>query len=660
MSLELTSETFNDFKGWSSFREISQNPKVMNGLNIGFLKIFDVEDKFFEICNSYIEKKNYVENKVLLNKIQVDIISKGYDYTTNLLIKVFTRQYENLYNQIQDMITKDEFTSKKFIDMYHKLNNKLNGLKYLLSTIDYSYKNKDGKKTEYSFINLVKNYSSYNKLINVTYKKNSNDLFLDMFLYELFIEEIESNFNTELLLNIFRIYDFYNKFSYSVKNPKSKNGVEYFNTELNKKMQLSDDTTSKFLSRMLEIINKKIIDLSNNTNIDSSMIEKDIKYVRKLIDITPQLCDKSIFINLYKKGLTSRLKQGIKPEIENEFMKSLNPQDDIDIYIKMKNQINDFKLNSQHNKYFRNLVVGTKTPKYQNINIQEFLNERNKMNFKVCRSYDWDYSQFPSINYNLPLEMSIYFDIFNAYYKDRFNERALGWDYDDSTGIIEFSTDKEYNVKMNILQITVFMELNKNHSTPVELSTKLNIPLNKLGAILNSLIVSKFIVKTHISQEIKFSINENFTNPETNISIIGVYDKIRKLQSENNTNKKDINLPSETVVRAKIIAKVMIEKNVSKDKIIDDMNNYFKVTIPASYYEKVISEILQNNDKLIMNGSNLSIKKNNKSSIDYIGDCDNESIDSLDSDSDNEEDELIDPVSTESEEKDKSSDMDIS
>ncbi len=44
MSIELTSETFNDFKGWSSFREISKNPKVMNGLNIGFLKIFDVED----------------------------------------------------------------------------------------------------------------------------------------------------------------------------------------------------------------------------------------------------------------------------------------------------------------------------------------------------------------------------------------------------------------------------------------------------------------------------------------------------------------------------------------------------------------------------------------------------------------------------------------
>lgn len=643
MSIELTSETFNDFKGWGSFREISNNPKVMNGLNIGFLKNFDVENKFFEICNAYVEKKNFVENKVLLNKVQVEIVSKGYDYTTNLLIKLFSNHYDNLYSQIQEMVSKDEFSSQKFMDLYHKLNNKLNGIKYLVSVVDYSYKNFEGKKSEYSFINLVKNYTSYNKIINRTYKKDTKDVYL----YELFISEIENNFNTELLLKVFKISDFYNKFSYSVKNAKTKDGKEYFNSELNKKMQLSDDTTSKFLSRMLETINKKIIDLSQNSNLDSTIIEKDIKYVRQLIDITPQLCDKSIFINLYKKALTDRLKQGMKPEIENEFMKSLNPQDDIDTYIKMKNQINDVKLNSQHNKYFRNLVVGTKTPKYQNINIQEYLNERNKMNFKVCRLYDWDYTQFPTVMHSLPLEISIYFDIFNAYYKDRFNERVLGWDYDDCIGILEVSTDKDYNIKMNILQMSAFMELNKCQSTSAELSTKLNIPINKLGMILNSLMVSKLIGKNSDS---KFYVNENFVSAESNISILGIYEKIKKIQSEGvNAIKKDSNLPSETVLRAKIIAKIMIEKNVSKDKIIDDMNNYFKVSIPSNYYDKIITEILNTNDKIVLTGSTLSIKK---ISVDYKEDCDNDSIDSIDTD---DEDEQIEPVE---EKKNPSSDMD--
>ncbi len=125
-----------------------------------------------------------------------------------------------------------------------------------------------------------------------------------------------------------------------------------------------------------------------------------------------------------------------------------------------------------------------------------------------------------------------------------------------------------------------------------------------------------------------------------------------------NAIKQDSNLPSETVLRAKIIAKIMIEKNVSKDKIIDDMNNYFKVSIPSNYYDKIITEIVNNNDKIVLTGSSLSIKK---ITVDYVEDCDNDSIDSIDSD---DEDEQIEPVtSTDTDElkekKNPSSDMDI-
>ena len=379
---QLNSEVFIDFKGWNNFRNIVKNPKVITGVNLAKLRIFDFENKFLEICENYIKNKTYKENKILLNRIQIEIISKGYDYTTNLLIRVFKTQYVNLYNNIQYKINQNNFSIKSFLESYNFLSNRLNSLRYLLSSIDYSYKNEKGKRSEYSFVNLVKNYVCYNTIINSLYTKDNRKVYL----YELFTEEIESNFDTENIIEIFKLYNFYNKFSYSVKNKTNKQGEEYFNSNLNDKIKLSDDTTNRFVSRIIEIINKKIIDLAKNNNVDTSELDKEITNIRRLIDISPEVCNKSIFMILYKKGLTERLKSGINPEIENQFIKSLNPKDDIDTYIKMKNQINDIKLNIQHNSYFNNLKVQGNSEKYKNYDMSKC--NRKLVDMKVCRSYD--------------------------------------------------------------------------------------------------------------------------------------------------------------------------------------------------------------------------------------------------------------------------------
>ena len=109
---QLNSEVFIDFKGWNNFRNIVKNPKVITGVNLAKLRIFDFENKFLEICENYIKNKTYKENKILLNRIQIEIISKGYDYTTNLLIRVFKTQYVNLYNNIQDKINQNNVSIK--------------------------------------------------------------------------------------------------------------------------------------------------------------------------------------------------------------------------------------------------------------------------------------------------------------------------------------------------------------------------------------------------------------------------------------------------------------------------------------------------------------------------------------------------------------------
>jgi hypothetical protein len=622
----IESSTFLDFKGWFSFRNINVSENMFTGIILEKQNNFNITENFFSICNKYIEDRTYKVNKLLLNKIQLSIISKGYDYTTDMIIKLFENKFGEFYKQMLDSIENNIFSISYFSKEYYKLNNKLNNIKFLLSSIDYSYKNKHGKKSDYSFINLVKNYVSYNMIINTKYKKGKQEYFL----CELFINEIEENYNTESILQFFKIYDFYNKFSYIARNKKNKNGIEYFDPDLNKKIIFSEDTVNKFITRVIEIIDKKIIDLTKNSNISIEQNEKDIKYVRNLITVCPELCNKNVFLVLYKKAFTQRLKKNSNPDIENEFLKSLDPQIDIELYIKMKNQINDIKLNKQHNDIYKKIIIGTCSDKYKNTDVNKF--NRDIVNIKVCRSYDWDYEYKSDYKiYNLPISLLLYLDIFNAYHKDRFNERSLIWLYDECIGIVEFTTDKTYNIRMNLLQLAVFYSLNESSKTATELSTILNIDLHNLGIILNSLLMSKLINRSNGSSNNtnvifivneQFSSNDSYNSNENNFSIVSIYDKVIKMSENKDRQIEDTsNFPSETVLRAKIMANVISEKIINKDKLIDNINNYFKINMPMKYVDKVISDIAESNDRI----------KINQNTIVFIN---NDSNDSNDNDDD--------------------------
>jgi len=625
----IESSTFLDFKGWVSFRNINMSENMFTGIILEKQNNFNITENFFSICNKYIEDRTYKVNKLLLNKIQLSIISKGYDYTTDMIIKLFENKFGEFYKQMLDSIENNIFSISYFSKEYYKLNNKLNNIKFLLSSIDYSYKNKHGKKSDYSFINLVKNYVSYNMIINTKYKKGKQEYFL----CELFINEIEENYNTESILQFFKIYDFYNKFSYIARNKKNKNGIEYFDPDLNKKIIFSEDTVNKFITRVIEIIDKKIIDLTKNSNISIEQNEKDIKYVRNLITVCPELCNKNVFLVLYKKAFTQRLKKNSNPDIENEFLKSLDPQIDIELYIKMKNQINDIKLNKQHNDIYKKIIIGTCSDKYKNTDVNKF--NRDIVNIKVCRSYDWDYEYKSDYKiYNLPISLLLYLDIFNAYHKDRFNERSLIWLYDECIGIVEFTTDKTYNIRMNLLQLAVFYSLNESSKTATELSTILNIDLHNLGIILNSLLMSKLINRSNGSSNNtnvifivneQFSSNDSYNSNENNFSIVSIYDKVIKMSENKDRQIEDTsNFPSETVLRAKIMANVISEKIINKDKLIDNINNYFKINMPMKYVDKVISDIAESNDRI----------KINQNTIVFINNDNNDSNDSNDNDDD--------------------------
>ena len=597
--IELTSISFNDFNGWNVFRKITAPDTIISGITMGRLNI-NAETELIKICDNYIFENNYSVNKLYLNKLQTELITKGYSITTELLIKLFNNYYNKLYDEIQEAINIDCFNLLWFNQKFNGLNKKLTNLKYLLSIIDNSYKKSDFSKTKYSFVNMVKNYISYNKIINQRYNKNDNNYYL----YELFIDEIENNFDTEAILQLFTIYNFYNKFSYTVKtNELSK----YFNEELKTKMVFTKKTSDKFLTRTLEIINKKIIDLKK---ISTSETDTEIKYIRNLLEITPKLCEKDIFMILYKNLLTKRLLNGSDPEVENEFLKSFDPQYDLDNYIKMKNQINDCKLNKKNIDHYRTLEVSNTSEKYKSINID--LLDRSCVDIDVYRSYDWDFTNQNTNIYNLPAELSIYLDIYKVYYADRYNEKIIDWQYDNCIGVLNIKTDKEYNIRMNIIQMGIYYSLNNSSKDINELAKDFNMPVSKLSIYLNSLLLAQLISFTDSTKTI-CCINTNFTYKDNNFAIINIYEKLlSKAMGEESKEQTKLELPSETIIKAKILQAVFKYKELNKDKLIDVCNNSFNIAIPSTVYEDIINRI----DKISIDGRIIRAQ---------ISDCDSNS-----------------------------------
>ena len=525
---QINSETFLNFKSWDTFKKVN-HVNIYDGFIINKCTEH-LEQQFFDICMGKINNKLYID------KIQTLIIAKGYDYTTYLIIKLFENYYDEFYNSIQELIYKNNFNIKTFMQMQLALNNKLKKLQYLLFNIDFSYKINKNEKTKYSIINLIKNYVSYCKIINRTFIIEPD---IKKYIYELFKEELEKDFNIETVISAYNISNFYTKFAYSADQ-----NIAYFDPDLNKKIKPSDDILLIYLTNFINTINNEIIKLNTSVNYDSEFLEKTLKYIRILIQTAAEFCapDGSAFMKAYQKSFIQRIKN-INIDIEQEFLKSIDPQLDIETYIKIKNQINDVKLNLEYNAEYKTMDIEFKSEKYININIKDYDYDRNKTNFQIYRSYDWNYCFNYKKQYKFPIELALYLDVFNAYYKSNHSEdltKIYEYNYDECIGEIQIcnNLDKIYNIKMNILQLSVYYSLNKLINTPKNIAHELEMDLPTLGLIINSLLVSNLIYRKYESNpdqekdqepELKFYINLEFTHAENKLSAISNYNRLKLL-----------------------------------------------------------------------------------------------------------------------------------
>lgn len=554
--------------------------RLLNGLTLNG----NVTDLFVDCCMKILNNNTADINKIKLNFMVHQLISQGYEYTINTIIKLFETYFKQFYDEIQICLDDQSFNPEYFLDKYDYINKNSYILTKNLSLIDNCIINENNNNK--STINIIKNYMFYKIIIDRLYKYDNKN----MYLYEILSLILQQTQKMDQLSKLFKIVQFYNKLSFIVKD----NREHYFNTELNNKFVFkTGDTGNKLLEIVCSLMNENIKNLIKLT--DQKLIETKINEIRDLISMGSNIVeDKTIFMLLYRANLNDRLiNKQTNPDIETELLTSLNYFDDPDLYAKMKYQINDIKLSKQYNDSFKKINVQVKSDKYKNLDITKI--NKDNVDFTVGRSYAWDLNEDETLN--IPIELSVYFDIFNNYYKSKYPDRELNCQYDKSSAIIKLQlNEKNYNIQMTLPQLIVLTIINNNGTISAKnISVQLNMPLKRLGSILNSLIAVKLLNREDgpaNDPNLLFSINKNCSFLEENISLISLMRK----------NIYNVEV-SDTILRAEILSLIAQYDKITIDNLVQSLGEKLKCKIDITRINDILIQQIKNN--VVKNDNNL-------------------------------------------------------
>jgi hypothetical protein len=300
-----------------------------NGIKISEL-FNDPKEEFFNICNTYIKNTNYkfITNKLFINHLQTILLQKGSEYIIDIIYNIFKLFYNDLYQTIINNTDKNILEQINiFFKNYYNLNIKINNFKFIFSIINSSFKSNN--KFNKSIFEYINSQIFYDIIINGVYYKDDNKYNLFEYFLNFINDEDILNINyLDKILNLLVLYNYYDKYKFKLTN------INLY------KLNLNNNITDK-LVYVNEIIHIKINELYNNNKSTEEDL-KNIKFIRKLITYIPIICNKSIFMNLYNKYLTERLQNtSLNIILEKEFFKSLDINNDIEIYNTMKNQLNN-------------------------------------------------------------------------------------------------------------------------------------------------------------------------------------------------------------------------------------------------------------------------------------------------------------------------------
>ena len=590
----LAKPTIETFKAFGD-RKYVQKDNISEFFKSIVFEDTDVTRQYFIECCMKILNGNYKDvNSVLLNKYVNIYSAKGIDYITTLLIDVFSEYLTTLSMKIQEMLENNTLTVNEFVNMYNNYNTTTSVLRRALIGFDQSIE-LEKSKTNYSYIQIIKSIMFYTNVLNRKFLCKTTNI--ESCLYDIIITMLITKPNTQDIVSIYKIFVFYKNLGIIA----NKSGKSPIDTEIINKITISDGKLSKYMiNTLVSDINSSIINLHNMT--DKTEVQKMITNIRDQINIGSSFVqDKSLFLVMYRMALTDRLlNTTVNCEIEKEFAMSLSFNSDPDIYAKIMMQIKDIHATKKHNQCFQKMTLTTTSEKYRNYDVSKF--RRDICNYIVFKSYAWDIE--PEDQYTMPINLCIYLDVFNAYYKGQYKDRVLTCLNDKSTVLLKMTFGaKEYNIHMTLSQYLVLNLINeKGEISPMEIAKTLGMRLKRLSVILNSIISFKLITRSEgprTDPNIPFRINNEFTYHTDKFSIVGLYNNI--LNNSLKGESVQSSGPSSAALKAIIIGFLVNGNTATKPEILEQVCKRFNITIGESIIDPILNELIASG-KLVQTG----------------------------------------------------------
>lgn len=540
--------------------------------------------KFKEYCKSILNGEYQHISQLVVQRILFLMISKsGVDSVTYELLDIYNEVTNNLAEKIQTDVNNKTFSVNEFFESYQKL---VNTTKILCEVLSY-YDNNTLcalNDMKFSVITLMRNMSIYNNIINRKYNYNTESLYF----YELIGKflEIKTDDDIDMVILQFKIYQFYNRFS-SIRAITEK-GKQLFNMELLNKFSINAD-----YNLLMNTINSLIIKLSAEN--DENKAIKINNRLRDLLQLTLSTNDRNMFYILYRNMLIDRIQSYTSnPEIEREMLKTcISMKENAEMYITMHSIVTDAIVSRKYTSRFRTIKLANKTGKYNDFDFTKF--DRKLCNFMIQRASLLEKGYEPE-GYKPPVEIDRYMDVFKRFYNKLENNIELYYVHSLSTGVLsmKFNDNKTYNILMTLPQMYVLLLLNeKEQMSPKDMSETLNMPLFKLGKVLNSLIDFNIIQREKGAANdisLKFSINWDCVLPDNDVSIVNAFRKHMFAQS--NKQEQPVNTINLDVLNARIMMILTMHGKVTFDQLQTEINNLNNSLVDSKLIESELANIV--------------------------------------------------------------------
>ncbi len=499
------------------------NFKALNYNSPKFIVSFVDREKQLDAFRTYCEKilhdggKNI--NTFMFSNILYSLINDNPTEVDRIVFNILDDHTKMIGNLINERIENHTFTIEFFKEVCQKNFVTITTFSRHLYIYENSVKKNLDNKKKYSHVVLIANYLFYRNVLNREYYyENSN-----FSLQEIFGNTMENmTITIHDIISLFKMFEFYEKLSYAAGDKREK----LFGSKNKEKFMVGMGSNQLFVKSLIKYVDENLRKIgSNSTNKD-----KILKEVRNVMKMATKFDEIDMVMLYFINTLQNRLlKSDADLEAERAILNCLKiRKSDNRLLQRMFDMIRDIENCRKHKKFMDRLEIKVTSEKYIKIGLDPTKLDKTKVTILPLSYAVWDCTMSnDETEYNVPIEVQPYLDIFTAYFTKRYKHREITYNFNQGYAIVNMTIGGiDYRIEVTTPQFFLLLQFNKHDKlTAIEIAENMGISLRDLTPVLNSFLKCSIINREpgeKTDPNLKFYINDNFKYNKKEFSIVSL------------------------------------------------------------------------------------------------------------------------------------------